>query len=282
MGLWSLQFVALTAVSLVLYHLSPTERRRRIVFALGSAVFVASYAFDGADWAFIGFGILRLSGLFVFAALAYLFQKYASAVSDTIHAAMIAVLLLCYILLKHIIPSVSAYVDLGYLTTVGLSYLLFRALHLVIDARTEPSRPPGADSFFAYLFFWPTFLSGPIWRFQDYSLQMEDVSHARPTRQEVFTAFSRISLGCVKVLALAKIALFLHREFAAIMLPEKRGVFVADPPGLGFDYAAAALLYLLYMYFDFSGYTDMVIGLGMLFGISIPENFNRPFLCGCA
>ena len=280
MGLLSLDFAILVIVSLALYYLLSSGRWRRTVVIFTTAIFVASYAAEWDDVTGFSQAVASLLGLFSFASIGFFFQRRSPAVSPRTYAFMVAFLLGFFIFLKHIVPATPVLADMAALTTVGLSYILFRVLHLIADRRSGLiAEPLSVGSWFAYLFCWPVFLSGPIWRYQDYARQLRDVRQIAMERQTVFTAFSRISSGCLKIVALSEIAFSLHTRFAFSLSLEEQLLPASESMALGTMYGFAALAYLLYMYFDFSGYMDVVIGAGALFGLSVPENFNRPFSC---
>lgn len=278
MGFFSFGFFLLLAVSLVLYHLSSSERRRRLILGAASAFFFASYAADWRSESGPAGAALSLGGILAFALLAFWVQKNAPALSNALFAGAIVLLIGVYILFKHGLPTASMFGTSAAMTTVGLSYILFRTLHLALDRRDGLiDQPLTPRSYGAYLFFWDTFLSGPIWRYQDYSGQMAQIGEVRLSRGQAFGAFSRIASGGVKALAVAKAMLYCRMTmtaWAAECPPDAAGPALA-----GALHAAASLLHLLYIYFDFSGYTDLAVGLGGLFGLRVPENFNRPFAC---
>ena len=155
---------------------------------------------------------------------------------------------------------------------VGLSYVLFRVLHMVWEApHVSSGERPGVLEYFNYTCNFLTFISGPIQRFDDFRQSMR----AGPLDSTAVSgAFGRIAAGLFKVLVVSAgaNAAFLALE-PVILGPSPSGggaTFVAL-------YAATATAFTLYLYFNFSGYMDIVIGVGRLFGQTLPENFNRPF-----
>lgn len=278
MGLLSLDFTLLITASLILYYALSAGQWRRMVITLTSIVFVASYATKWDDTAGLLQSVASLSGILSFALIGFLFQHHSPSVSGRSYVLMIVVLLCGFVFLKHVVQSLPVFAGTAALTTIGLSYILFRVLHLVVDRRNGAiAAPLSVGSCFAYLFCWPSFLSGPIWRYQDYVHQMDKLQYVKMDRDTVFAAFSRISSGCFKIAAMGEVALSLHTQFALYLELEDVLFSTSESMTLGTMYGFAALTYLLYMYFDFSGYMDVVIGIGRLFGLAVPENFNRPF-----
>lgn len=153
------------------------------------------------------------------------------------------------------------------LATAGLSFLLFKILHTVFDAAGGTLGPVTPLRYANYCLAFTTFLLGPIQRYQDFREQWEDPTRAsRPTFEAQLDALNRLLRGLVKkyVVAehLAQWAVGPGQDLTALTLPE-----------LGLGSAA----FYLFLYFDFSGYCDVVIGAGALIGNRPPENFYLPF-----
>lgn len=147
---------------------------------------------------------------------------------------------------------------------VGVSYFTLKFLQVLIDARKGKLGELGFVRYLDFVLFFPTFLSGPIHRYQQF-----DVSPTAPRAEQVATALARIALGIIKKLLLAGFAL----SYAITEFP-------ADKLALLGWWAVPAAIYAygLYVYLDFSGYCDMAIGVATLLGVETPENFDRPFL----
>ena len=147
---------------------------------------------------------------------------------------------------------------------VGISFFTFKSMAYLIDVYR---RGGGGGSFSAvllYISFFPQASSGPITRFDAFAAQLA----GRPTNAE------RAARGLRRfIVGLAKKTLL-----AGTLLPVAEGAFGL---GDGLDFRAAwvgAAAYMLQLYFDFSGYSDMAIGLGGLFGFDTPENFQYPYI----
>lgn len=146
---------------------------------------------------------------------------------------------------------------------VGISFVTFRWLHYVIDSYRGNRGKESLPLFLAYSFFWPIFTSGPIERWQDFAGQQQELTKWK--WDFLWSGGSRILIGLVKKLLIAAI---LAQPAAAL-----------QKPGLGpLGYWVAAHAYAWQLYVDFSGYTDIALGAGMLFGIRLQENFNWPYL----
>ena len=145
---------------------------------------------------------------------------------------------------------------------LGISFFSFHAVSYLVDTWREPAlaekRP---DRLLLYLAFFPRLLAGPIVKWKDgrCELMQRSVSAA-----DTAAGLRRFVLGLLKKLLLAESA---------------GAVVAALTPHSGAAIAwLAAVSYLLQLYFDLSGYSDMAIGLGRLFGFRFPENFDYPFV----
>lgn len=178
-----------------------------------------------------------------------------------------------FVWLKHY-PFVAALPALPFAyTVVGISYILFRVLHLIFEVGDGALPRPPFWRYVLYCLFFPAFLSGPINRYQPFA---RDLDAPQPLdRETAFETLWRLLKGLAKVAVVGEILRMVQdnaasRLDAAMATPSMLFVSLA--------FAAATLLYMLYLYVNFSGYTDMAIAIARLFGIVLPENFNRPFM----
>ncbi|MCW9034198.1 MAG: hypothetical protein OQJ97_08245 [Rhodospirillales bacterium] len=181
-------------------------------------------------------------------------------------------------------------------STIGLSYLLFRSIHLIIDVRESvDDEIPTISQYINYQFFFLSFISGPILRYQEYNDNVRDASRTID-RVEINAAFERIILGLIKVFIVAVVAHEITVGLPVSFLGDKTMLvgFRAAPDfinlfftsvetnepiiRIAFRYLWHSFAFLVFLYFNFSGYMDIVIGVGRLFGFKISENFNHPFL----
>ena len=150
---------------------------------------------------------------------------------------------------------------------LGLSFYALQSLSYTIDVYRRDLDP--SDSLLTYLTsatFFPTLLAGPITRLA--SLLPQFSKDGRSLKSEDSSkALFRIALGLAKK--------FLVADYLAENLVNR----VFDFPNLysGVEVLIAVYAYALQIYYDFSGYSDIAIGSAALFGIRLPENFNRPY-----
>ncbi|HVU01533.1 MAG TPA: MBOAT family protein [Polyangiaceae bacterium] len=194
-----------------------------------------------------------LLGLAIVANLGLLgWFKYADFVVENLNAALRVAGVAAIRMEKHHLP-------------IGISFFTFHALSYVVDVhrrRSEPQR--SLVAFSLYVTFFPQLIAGPIVRYHD-------IAHQLPAHRMTTTAFASgvrrfvVGLG-KKVLVANTVATAVDALFA---LPQKELT-----PALAW---IAAGLYAIQIYFDFSGYSDMAIGLAGLFGLVFPENFAHPY-----
>lgn len=149
------------------------------------------------------------------------------------------------------------------LMPLGISFYVFKVVSFQIDSYRKPALAQGGILDFAlYVSFFPQVLSGPITRYEAMRTQIDSL---RPTREQFDRGAERFALGFIKKILIAeRLAALANNAYALIS------------PGLPLAWIGA-LAYMMQLYFDFSGYSDMAIGLGLFFGIETPENFRYPY-----
>lgn len=153
---------------------------------------------------------------------------------------------------------------LGLALPVGISFYTFQILSYTVDVyRGEVRAQQNPIDLACYVTFFPQLIAGPIVRYKDIAAQLRD----RPQNLD------NLRLGAARFLVgLGK------KVLLANLLGEVCAAWrVTQDPSVLFSWLYA-LSYTLHIYFDFSGYSDMAIGLGKLFGFSFPENFNYPYI----
>ena len=148
---------------------------------------------------------------------------------------------------------------------VGISFFTFQAISYVVDVKRGLVAPAPLLDVGLYLSFFPHLVAGPIVRAREFLPQLQQPRD--PARVAVGAGVMLIAVGLLKKVALADV---LAREVVdpVFAVPEA----YASPDVLLAVYAYAAQIYC-----DFSGYTDIAIGLALLLGIVFPQNFDRPY-----
>jgi alginate O-acetyltransferase complex protein AlgI len=153
------------------------------------------------------------------------------------------------------------------LLPIGISFFTFHAISYVVDT-TRGEAPPmrRLRDFAQYMAFFPQLIAGPIIRYHQID---EQIRHAPPRSQrlrDLADGFPRFALGLSKKVLIAdQVGHIADAAFASTHALSTPAAWLG------------ALAYTVQIYFDFSGYSDMAIGLGRMFGFRFPENFNRPY-----
>ena len=157
----------------------------------------------------------------------------------------------------------------GWLLTLSLSFYCFQSLTYTIDLYRRDEEAQASRNYGTYLcsaLFFPVMVAGPILRLHHFLQQI--VEPPELSAEQAGRALMLIGIGLVKKLLIAD---FLGQNLVAR---------VFDTPTLysGGEVLAGVYGYALQLFFDFSGYTDIVLGVGLLLGLRLPENFRQPYL----
>lgn len=247
-------------------RLLPSAKARQILFL------VASYIFYGS-WGGSFLAILLVSSLLNYG-LGILIRKRPT-LGRLWFGIVLNVLLL--ILFKYLPAAQWGGVSgsFSFLQTivmpVGISFWTFQALSYLFDLYREEELDPSLLEFCLYLAFWPTVLAGPVCRLPEMLPQFRSVPPVR---------WADISEGTRRIL----IGLFMKMVLAEVLA---NGLSPGEGVAAGFDQISRgwggvdvwllASGYGFQLFFDFAGYSHIVIGTALLFGIKLQENFDRPY-----
>lgn len=149
---------------------------------------------------------------------------------------------------------------------IGISFFTFQALSYVVDVyRGECEVQKNPLHLALYISFFPQLIAGPIVKYKDVSAQ---ITERDVTREKMALGIRRFIYGLAKKVLVANVLAEGADLIYALPLPELSGGLVW----------MASILYTFQIYYDFSGYSDMAIGLGKMFGFDFKENFNAPYL----
>lgn len=148
---------------------------------------------------------------------------------------------------------------------IGISFYTFQSISYVMDVYRGESAQKDMYKLALYIALFPQLIAGPIVKYHEISAQIESRS----------VNFSTLSYGIKRfIIGLSK-KMLIANTFGEIA--DK--VFASNPDSFSPLIAwLGAICYTLQIYFDFSGYSDMAIGLGAIFGFKFPENFNYPYI----
>ncbi len=159
-------------------------------------------------------------------------------------------------------PELASRVDF---TWLGFSYIAFRLIHTLRDCAARRLQTVSLREYLTYVLFYPALTAGPIDRLERFVVDLRHFQRLTPAR---FTrGGKRIAIGMLKKFILAdSLAILALNEVSAAQVESRLWLWLLL-------YAFAFQIYL-----DFSGYTDLAIGIGTWAGIDLPENFERPYL----
>jgi len=158
--------------------------------------------------------------------------------------------------------SLATSADLNWL---GFSYIAFRLIHTLRDRQTGQLPDLTLREYLTYIIFFPTYTAGPIDRAERFAPDYRDLPVL--TASQAVVGLGRILIGLLKKFVIAD-------SLALISLDATSAAQAVSAGGLW----VLLYAYTFRLFFDFSGYTDIAIGIGILYGITLPENFNRPYL----
>lgn len=148
---------------------------------------------------------------------------------------------------------------------LGISFFIFQAVTYVVDVYRRHSAP--ADKFtdvMLYISLFPQLVAGPIVRYEEIA---EQIHTRRSDWQRVISGVELFTIGLAKKVLIAD----------SLAVPVDR-IFDLPPNELGLGLAwLGAICFALQIFFDFSGYSDMAIGIGRALGFDFPDNFNQPY-----
>lgn len=258
----SIQFLAFGLAVAIVSNLGRSRVWRSTVLLLASLVFLGLLAHNP-------FAFLPLTG--------FLFLGYVGLLliergwSRSMVGTILAVIFVYIWLKKYTFLPEGIFLNFPYFT-LGLSYIFFRVLHLLIDAEdSNEKRHIWVVDYLLYTLNFTTLVSGPIQRYDEFAHDQFATEPIALGPRVVGLQLERIVRGFFKVNVLTMLLLVMHQDAFAEM---------SQPAPLSVKLAAAfrlAVLYPFFVYASFSGYIDIVIALARLMRVRLPENFDRPF-----
>ncbi len=269
MGILSGYFLLIAVLVAVGQRLLPWQGARTALLTAANVVFFASFA-RGA-WTLLPLLAFLLQGWVCITWVNYK-QSQAALVLSVTWMLVLFVVLRQYTFVPTFLQPVDVFVN------VGLSYILFRVLHLIIDSGTggkiEGLTPV---SYFNYTCLFLSLISGPIQRYEDYRREEQRTDLPPIDGPLLFASAARAVVGLAKLVLLAPIGLAVH-QMGLTAVSGQVGQLASAPVAV--QLATAMLAYLLFLFWNFSGYMDVILAAAKLMGLALPENFNKPFLAG--
>ena len=261
-------FLALFVLFLCIYRAMRGHGRLRMIFVI---LFSLYFYYKSSAWCcFILLGICisdYFLGLWLFSTKTGWKRRAIVLLNVVVNVGMLVYFKYLNLLLDAIGQITSRNFDvLDIVLPAGISFFTFRSISYIVDIYRHHMEP--ARNFIDYCFFltfFPPLLAGPVVRAKDMLPQI----YARPeaTRQQVSRGLVLIMFGLVKKVIVAD---YISGNFVDRIF---------DNPSLysGFENLMGAVGFTLQLYCDFSGYSDMAIGIALLLGFEFKDNFNAPF-----
>ena len=148
---------------------------------------------------------------------------------------------------------------------IGLSFFTFQAIAYYFDKNREENRESSFE-IFTFLTFFPQLLAGPI---VDISTYRKGIRNTNFNYEYFSNGIYRLAIGLIKKFLIAD------------TLSQITSIYINNNVEFTFSFLSSFLLIFCYtfqIYFDFSAYCDIAIGIGLLFGFKLPENFNKPYI----
>ncbi len=261
---------AFLPVLLALYYLAPV-RARNPLLVVASVLF---YARDGGVFTWV----ILVSILVNTTAAIWVERLRGTPAATRLLAAIIALNLVSLITFKYagfLVENLNRLIaGLGgtpvsapsLLLPIGISFFTFHSISYIVDVhRQQAVAQKGPVGAALYLLFFPQLIAGPIIRYHDIAAQIAARTHTTP---QFALGVRRFTIGLAKKLLVA-----------GIVARPVDAIFAMPANELTAAHAWLAVAgYTLQIYFDFSGYSDMAIGLGHMFGFTFPENFRYPYV----
>ena len=163
----------------------------------------------------------------------------------------------------------SGYSHLDIILPVGISFYTFIQIGFLVEAHSGQAEQQTFTRYLTFATFFPCVTAGPLVLQREIFGQMDDRTDSALDFRRIAGGLAMFSMGLFKKVILAdSIAPYANSAFDGVAAGQSIDVMTAW---------AGSTAYALQLYFDFSGYTDMAIGLGAIFGIMLPLNFNSPF-----
>jgi D-alanyl-lipoteichoic acid acyltransferase DltB (MBOAT superfamily) len=266
MTFFSFRFLIFLCVLVLAYGRGRSKLYRRVLLTAANIVFLLTLQADLRDCLFFGLFLLGGYGLLCFIRTRPSRIKLALF---TIIAIGALIYLKQYDFLHLLLPP--AILMKHALVLVGISYMTFKLIHMLTDLYQGHLPDFDLASYLNYQIGFFSLIAGPIQRYADFHDFWANIDRDLGDRQAGLQHWSRIMTGLMKLGVLAAMVLWFYAE-CYVRLPRAESSVKTLGMFLGLFYA-----YPLYIYFNFSGYCDVVIGAAGLLGMRQQENFDHPF-----
>lgn len=277
---WSTILIILAVGFAVCESISRKELLQVIFFSLlGFVPFLLMEFFPSIGISWLNKNINQtVLGIFLLAACCVLIMFYLIRKKQGYMYFLLFLILSIFIILKQ--PQISILASQGWrslfkqnvelasdldIRWIGYSYIAFRLIHVIREYQKKRFQDISLTGLMNFCLFFPSITAGPIAKYDDFSRQMQTPEN--DAEDGLVEGGKRLFAGLFKKFILAdSLAMIALNSSNAAQFTTVGGTWLA------------LLFYSLQIYFDFSGYTDIAIGLGLFLGIRLPENFKHPYL----
>ena len=265
MAITSVYFVLITLLAIPFFY-SLNNKLKVIFLVLLSCIFIASYSY----WLLLYIIFYSLSNYFLGLKVADSpSKKFIFRLGILLNLTQLIVLKYSSFAIDPILSKLGISVEFARISEIiipiGVSYFTLQGLGYLINIKMAWEKPEKRFAhFLLYMTFYPKFLSGPVERSNHFLPQM---------RKDIHFNQDQVRLG----LRIALFGFFKKLAIANQLAPYVVKAYSDIPSADGYLLWILFFIVPLYLYFDFSGYTDIAIGLAKTFGIELLPNFNRPF-----
>ena len=272
MLLYSLEYLVLLSVLLIIYYNCETAGKRQLLF-FSSLAFLAFFNISSLLFVILFNTLNYWAGKKIFSGnnkkknyFIYISTLFVNVVSIIFINKFLSEFFI-RIQKAHLQPFINDSIN-NQIIALGLSFYGLQNISYLIDVYKK--RVSASNSYLDFSLgnsFFPKISLGPIMQHQDLNEQLQCLDKVDANRKEnIIEGINRILLGLFKKLVLAD-----------RLVPITTSLYFPDVETTGLNTWAVIFIYFLQLYFDFSGYMDMAIGSARLFGIQLKENFNFPF-----
>jgi alginate O-acetyltransferase complex protein AlgI len=242
-------FIAFCAAVVTAYWFLP-ERWRNLFLAISSSIFL------------LYVDAISFTVLVSLTALLYYYGQHSNSGRLYLLCLILVLLLFCGIRIVQLLNR--SHFAVPYIILIGFGFYALKFIHYAVESRNRTFRPHSFLEFYNYILFFPTITIGPIHFFEDFQKSGRRV---RWNEIQFASGLERILYGYAKVIVVANWLVAVQFDGVAATLESGSLRVLAD-----------SMVYGFYLYFSFAGYSDIAIGLALLVGYQINENFNYPFL----
>ena len=265
MNVCSPEFFLGCCLAPILFHLLPGKLPRQLFLSALNLAFLSTFISSRRSW--VSFALFIAGTYFIL----WLIRRRPSGL--LMFLSIIGVLAAFVLVKKYTFlePLVPERIWDHHIEMIGLSYMLFRFIHVLVDTWQGQLERCTLFSYANYQLGFFSLVAGPIQRYNDFHRYWELMDPGPGDRMQILLAWNRLLTGMIKMGGLGPIVLYVNNSAGENWGEQPSGQLLIR--FLIFFYS-----YAIFLYLNFSGYMDIVIGCARLFGFELPENFNWPFL----